>query len=426
MLQQELLQMLERNALTDGQIQSLIDQTRTANLQIDNNGAGFIEGSRLFHGEFNYNTKDMIDAVEIQVGGNFRRYSIFSGGTIFDEEANTDGSFERVNFSEWGAYTQLSTKLIEDKLKLTGSVRYDKNENFDGQINPRLSAVFAINESSNLRASFQTGFRNPDSQAQFIWFPTSSGILVGSTEGNAARYGIHNGGALDPTTLQPVNIDFVQPEELTAYEIGYKGLIANKVLFDLNYYHNVYDGFIANRPVLSAGPITRRGALVSNLDGSTSNILVNPYVNVADEITSDGIGLGLTYSMGQGYTLGGNYNWADFSADESSIAGFQAGFNTPEHKYSLSFGNRNVGENIGFNIAYRWQDDFIWESSFGTGNIPSFGVFDFQVNFKMEQIKSVVKVGGTNLLGSDYRTNIGPGFVGSQYYISITFDEFLN
>ena len=413
-----------RNALTPSGLQSFIDATRNANLQVDPNGAGFIEGSRLWHVEGNYNFKNQIDFMDIQVGGNFRRYSIFSGGTIFDEDVLEDGSFDRVLIDEWGAYVQFSKKIAE-ALNLKASVRYDKNENFDGQFNPRISAVYTFNENHNIRASFQTGFRNPDTQSQFIWFPTSAGILVGSTQENAERYGIHNGGALDPVTLEPVDIDFVQPEELTAIEIGYKGVIGGDVLVDINYYHNNYDGFIANRPVLSAGPVMRRGETLTNAIGGT-NILMNPYVNVSEDISSDGIGVGITWNMGQGYTLGGSYNWADFSVDEQVTEGFLAGFNTPEHKFSINFGNRNIGENIGFNLAFRWQDDFLWESTFGQGIIPDFGVFDFQVNYKVESIKSVIKVGGTNLMGGDYRTNIGSGFVGSQYYVAITFDQFLN
>ena len=305
-----------RNMLTPAELQSHIDATREANLQIDENGAGFIEGSRLLHIEGNYNFKNQIDWAELQIGGNFRRYSIWSGGTIFDEDPKEGGGFERVNFSEWGAYVQLSKKLGD--LKLTGSLRYDKNENFEGQVNPRLSAVYSVNENHHIRASFQTGFRNPDSQSQFIWFPTSAGILVGSTEKNAARYGIHSGsggaGALDPETLQPVEIDYVEPEELTSFEIGYKGVFSESVLVDVNYYHNNYKNFIANFPVLSAGPIERRGEIITNPIGGT-NVLMNPYVNVRNDVNSDGIGVGLTWNIGKGYTAGGSYNWAQFSVD---------------------------------------------------------------------------------------------------------------
>ncbi|MGI9541778.1 MAG: TonB-dependent receptor [Cyclobacteriaceae bacterium] len=439
-----------RNALSPSALQQIIEDTRNGDLQLDpNGGAGFIEGSRLMHGEFNYNFKNQIDWAEIQVGGNVRRYSIFSGGTIFDEVQNSDGSFDRVLIDEWGAYTQIS-KNIQDKLKLAASLRFDKNENFDGQFNPRFSAVYSINEENSIRASFQTGFRNPDSQSQFIWFPTGAGILVGSTEANAGRYNIHNGGAWtagsvaaffgsggsfdqstgdpiggDASVLQTSNFDFVSPEKLSAIEIGYKGVIGGKLLVDFNYYHNSYEDFIAQQTVFNKVPVMRRGNVVTGTDGSAITRF-RPYINSTETVSSDGIGLGLTWNMGQGYTFGGSYNWADFSLDAAESSEFEAGFNTPNHRFNLSLGNRNIGENIGFNVSFRWQDEFLWQSAFGEGNIPDYGVFDFQLNYKWEEIKSVIKIGGTNLLGGDYRSNIGGGFVGSQYYVSVTFDQFLN
>lgn len=446
-----------RPAIGSDQLNALIKQSRETNLQLDPIGSGFVEGSRLWHGEFNYNFKNMIDWADIQVGGNVRQYSIYSGGTIFDEDCdpcnNDPANYSRVEISEFGGYFQIGKRFGD--LKLTGSLRYDKNENFDGQINPRLSAVYTVNEVHNFRASWQTGFRNPDSQAQFIWFPTSSGVLVGSTEANAARYGLHgtaadgqgnsydrssvetylaNGGSFaadgtptggDPNQLNRIAIDFVQPEELSAIEVGYKGIISDRLLVDINYYHNDYEGFIANQPVYNVNPVQRRGGNVTSVTGS-SVTLFNPYTNFGGDISSDGIGVGLTYQLGKGYTFGATYDWATFDDGGAVEQGFQAGFNTPEHKFNFTFANRNIGENIGFSASYRWQDSFFWQSTFGEGIIPEFGVFDFQINYKWEELKTVIKVGGTNLLGSDYRTNIGSGFVGSQIYIAITFDQFLN
>jgi iron complex outermembrane receptor protein len=154
----------------------------------------FMDNSRLYHAEFNYNFVNQIEFAEIQVGGNIRRYDLFSSGTIFNEAPDDGTNFDRIKIDEFGVYTQIS-KTFAEALKLTGSVRYDKNENFDGQFTPRLSAVYTFSKNHNLRASFQTGFRNPDTQAQFIYFPSSSGTLLGSTEANAGRYGVHNGGA---------------------------------------------------------------------------------------------------------------------------------------------------------------------------------------------------------------------------------------
>src|SRR5690606_18718988 len=152
------------------------------------------------------------------VGGNFRRYDLFSDGTVFNEDPETGENFERITIDEYGFYTQLSKEIVSN-LKLTGSLRYDKNENFDGQLTPRISAVYTAGETHNIRASFQTGFRNPDTQAQFIYFPAGSGILLGGTKSNAGRYGIHNGGALN-SEGETVTLDFIKPEKLRAYEIG--------------------------------------------------------------------------------------------------------------------------------------------------------------------------------------------------------------
>jgi outer membrane receptor protein involved in Fe transport len=65
-------------------------------------------------------------------------------------------------------YLQASKSLFQDKLKVTLSGRYDKNQNFDGQFTPRASAVFSPTERHNFRASYQTGFRNPTISDQYI------------------------------------------------------------------------------------------------------------------------------------------------------------------------------------------------------------------------------------------------------------------
>jgi iron complex outermembrane receptor protein len=56
----------------------------------------------------------------------------------------------------------------EASLKLTGSVRYDKSELYEGFFSPRLSAAYFLNRNHNLRFSLQTGFRNPTTQDLFI------------------------------------------------------------------------------------------------------------------------------------------------------------------------------------------------------------------------------------------------------------------
>jgi iron complex outermembrane receptor protein len=416
----------------------LVNQVRSNLFQRTPPGSSFVDNSRLYHGEFNYQFKQ-IEAVDFMVGGNFRQYDLFSDGTVFNEDPEGDGN-ERIKINEFGFYGQVA-KTLGESLRLTASLRYDKNENFDGQVTPRFSAVYTFNETHNIRASYQTGFRNPDTQAQFIFFPSSGGTLLGSTEANAARYGVHNGGAwtrdsynafrasggtLDPDTgdpvggnaslLQTIDIPYVAPEKLTAFEIGYKGSFNNKMLVDVNGYYTIYKDFIGGEIVVSKEATNHQGTQIN------AGSLFSPYVNNPTNVNSYGFGIGLEYKLLKGYTVSGSYNYSTFEEDEDS---FISGFNMPENKITIGIGNRRISKtNLGFNINFRWQDAYLWESSFGSWSVPEFGVLDAQVSYRLPAIKTVAKLGGTNLLGGDYRTNFGAPFVGQQFYISLTFDEF--
>jgi len=402
-------------------------------------GASFLDNSKLYHAEFNYNFMNQIDWAELQIGGNVRRYDLFSSGTIFNEAPDDGVDFQRIKIDEFGGYAQIA-KTFADALKLTASLRYDKNENFDGQITPRLSAVYTVSENHNLRASFQTGFRNPDTQAQFIYFPSSSGTLLGSTEANAARYGVHNGGAWtdasykdfrasggtlaadgtptggNSSLLVTADIPYVQPEQLKSFEVGYKGVFAQKLLVDLNAYFTTYQDFIGGQIVAVKLPTSHQGKPVP------AGSLYSVYNNSLENVTSMGAGLGFTYSLPRNFSINGSYSYATFEATET--ADFRAGFNTPENKFNVGLSNRKLFNNFGFNVNFRWQEGFLWQSSYGEWNVPEFGVIDAQINYKLSALRSMVKIGATNLGGGDYRTNLGAPFVGQMYYLSLTFDEF--
>ena len=58
--------------------------------------------------------------------------------------------------------------------------------------------------------------------------------------------------------------------------------------------------------------------------------------------------------------------------------------------------------------------------------MPDFGTLDAQVSYKIPSIKSVVKLGGSNLLNERFSTSFGNPNMGAIYYVQLTFDEFLN
>jgi hypothetical protein len=101
-------------------------------------------------------------------------------------------------------------------------------------------------------------------------------------------------------------------------------------------------------------------------------------------------------------------------------------FNTPDYRLNLGIGKREFIKNISFNVNWRWQNEFLWESTFGVADIPAYNTLDVQVSYKVKSIKSIFKVGGSNVLNSYYTTGFGNAAVGGLYYVTWTFDDMLN
>ncbi len=415
-------------------------------------GPSFADESKLYHAEGQYDFKNQIDFMGLQVGASYRVFDLRSNGTIFPDQ---DGG---IQISEYGAYVQASKRIIDDKVKLTGSLRYDKNENFDGQLNPRISAVWTVAPNNNIRASVQTGFRNPTTQGQFIDLNIISARLLGGLPESTNRYNLTTNGFTGPSVaaysnaifsqgstqasilangegsardlLVPVtNIEPVKPEQVQSFEIGYKSVINNKLLIDAAYYYSNYTDFITQVRVRTADgdiDVTDPGAAFSAraslLSGDADNTF-QYYTNISDQdVSSQGAVLGLTYSLPRGYNVEGNYTWSKLN---NELEGVLTEFNTPEHKVNLSFSNRKLTDKLGFKLTWRWQEAFLWESSFAQGDVPSYNTFDAQVSYRVPDIKSVVKLGGSNILGDKYIQSLGGPNIGSLYYLSVTFDQLM-
>lgn len=417
-------------------------------------GARFDDQSRFLHVEGLYNFKNEITFVDLQVGASFRQYQLRSNGTIFDDE---DGG---VNINEFGGFLQASKALLDDRLQLTGSIRYDKNENFDGQFNPRISAVIKVADSHNIRASYQTGFRNPTTQGQYIDLNVLTARLLGGLPYLADKYNVTQSSftlesverftdaLLQAETpqeqlqaagqLQPYqDFDPVRPEQIQSFEVGYKGLLGNKLLIDAAYYYNIYDDFIAQFRVrqinsdfnsdgaIQSGEILPPGAdtLPLLLSGTALNTF-QLYTNVEETVKSRGAVFGFEYSLPKSFLLSANYNWNELITDRDE--GFIFDFNTPEHKVNVSLENRRLTDQLGFKVSFRWQEEFEWTSSFASGMVPSVSTLDAQVTYRVPDLKSIVKIGGSNITNNQHILNYGGPSLGAIYYVSLTFDQFLN
>ena len=115
-----------------------------------------------------------------------------------------------------------------------------------------------------------------------------------------------------------------------------------------------------------------------------------------------------------------NYNYAQFDFDQDKDPTFEAGFNTPKHRVKGSIGNEKLFKNFGINLSARWTDEYKWESSFADGMIKEATVIDAQVNYTIPCLKSIIKLGATNIGSKEYMQVLGAGAIGQQYFASWT------
>ncbi len=408
-------------------------------------GAKFIDNTKFRHVDANYNFAHLThDFADIMIGGSFREYELNSQGTIFTD---FDGP---ITYNEYGAYLQVQKEFLDERLKFTGSVRYDKNEFFDGFFSPRASilATLGENRNHNIRFSVQQGFRNPTTQDLFIGLNAGRAILVGSAEANLDRdvrtFDLSPAGqtltgnttatvvgrtayenAFSASSVQAgapeaVETALVQPEEITAFEVGYRAQVG-RVAIDVSGYYNQYDNFISNTNVIVPfyGEAGDNALSLLALQNSDFFVYQN-YTNSPAEVESYGATIGIDAKVLGDFDFGINYTYAEFEFDQAAFPDFRTQFNTPRHKVKASFGHTELFKNFGFNINYRWSDAYEWQNTFADGPIPSFSVLDAQLNYAVPSLKSIFKLGGSNILGEDFFSAVGTGIVGSIFYVSWT------
>jgi outer membrane receptor protein involved in Fe transport len=370
------------------------------------NGGLFKEKSQLWMTEGQYTFGDAVKSAEIIAGASYKNYILNSYGTLFID------TLKPISINEVGAYVQVTRKLFAEKLTLTSSGRFDKNENFKAQFTPRFSALVKVAKDNNLRMSYQTAYRFPGNLSQWIRLDIGGDyLLLGGLPWvmdymNAGKDPVHQinpkDGTIDPN---PYIYKEFKPETMRSFEIGYKGLIKNKLLIDAYAYFGSYKDFIG------------RIGLYQPATGNAYSIVTNSNTKVK----THGFGLGMDYRMKDNYSVFFNV-YSDVITDVP--AGFKSYFNTSKYRFNAGFANDGLGKSkrIGFNIMMRWQDAFEWEGELANGPLKAFATADAQVSYQFPKIKSTLRLGGTNIFNHYYKNAYANPAIGGVYYTAFIYN----
>jgi outer membrane receptor protein involved in Fe transport len=464
-------------------------------------GTMFYDRSKLYHAHAEY--KFDLGLNKFVVGANARMYAPNSNGSIFDDGyiqsykniyslddqgnqiVNYDTTLVNVSTNpfvpvfeeiidssyvftidtivntiditnkEYGVYMGYNRDFLSNTLKLAGSIRMDKNQNFDYLISPAASIVYTPSEKDVIRVSLSSAIRNPTLTDQYLNYNAGQGILLGNLNGfgfdqyfanldSLEQYFI--GEYVNPDALLGglLQISPISPEKVKTIEIGYRTTILNKLYVDASAYFSSYTDFIGYQSGASFkfgstivsdstdiinGWATAVGDTIDNYrDLSYSSI--QPYrlaANASEGVTTQGFTIGINYFLSQSITLNANYSFNKLNkagTDDPIIPAY----NTPEHKYNIGITGRDLNlmpnsRNWGFSVNYKWVEGFLFEGSPQfTGLVPTYTQLDAQINKSFPSLYSTLKLGASNLLNNfTYQVYGGPR-VGRMVYLSLQID----
>lgn len=421
-------------------------------------GTRFRDNSALWHYEGMYNLTDIVQVADVVVGGSMRHYVLNTGGTLF--ALKPDGTEYGIN--EYGGYIQASKEVTVGSafiIKPSLVLRYDKNQYLKGIFSPRVSTVISIKQH-HFRASWQSAFHNPVPGQLFaspamgrsgevggLTVALQKAALVSSPAYLDSDVKAFQSGLISAETLRNRSYtpSLIQPEQLRTWEVGYKTVFWNKLSVDALYFHSYYSGFISSQPVYQP------------TNGQITGFATNAYrtlqisTNSSNDIFVDGWAVGGAYNISRGFTLSGNYAYqvgtVTLRDAQGTMLNDNAGnpiikrrmsdsevvkkgrnyFNSPENRYTLSLGNPHLTARIGASVSFRWTDKMWYEQGITAGDVwlPSWSSLDVQASYRIPLLKSVIKLGGTNILNKYYAQGYGLAQIGGLYYLSIAFDELM-
>jgi len=425
-------------------------------------GAWLHQMSRLYHTDAQWDLSRYLKVVDLLVGGDLRINEVIPDGNNFVDfsrpaaERNQplkDGSFgKNVYYKKFGGFAQVTKTLLHDRLKLFASLRYDYNPEFDPKWTPRVAAVYTIAKRHNIRLTWQNGYR----------FPALFEALSFVNNGNVRRVGglsyINEGlGYLDNSytlasvnvfnaavnkdvtagmaqndaalknkaLLEATNLATTRPEHIDSWELGYKAvLFGNHLVIDADVYSNRYDGFLGQVEVSvpSTGKLGTDASAVDMLAANRAKqTRYRVFTNAKNTYQSYGASLGATWAFRRTWTATGNVSFNDIKSSANNDV-FVTAFNTPRYAANLSIGNREVVKNVGFNVLWRWQDGFLWQSPLANGSVSAYQAIDAQVTYRVPSAKASIKLGGANILNNRYIQYAAGPTIGALYYIGFTFE----
>ena len=273
---------------------------------------------------------------------------------------------------------------------------------------------------------------------------------------------------VDPAVVR--DVDPMRPSITETFEVGYKGVVGNKLVLTADFYRNKIHDFISSIHIvtpnvfLDPGPLATAlgagiaqqlalpenaqlaGALAAiddpaagvggNGNGSPVDELTGifvstaaaiPYGTVTPEEASDpnavmltyrnfgevsyyGTDIGFSYYPSDTWNLSGSYSFISENLFENVDGIDDIPLNAPKHKLSLAIGLKPSGLPLNLGARMRYRGAFEMADGVYVGDVESHTVVD--VSAAYEFAKVTFSVEASNLLNKEYQAFVGAPMIG--------------
>ena len=306
---------------------------------------------------------------------------------------------ENITAAQLGGYLQFETQLPAN-LRFVGAGRYDKHENYDPQFSPKAALLWTPVQDQTVRVTYNRAFKSPTLLQTNFYFPNFSPFV--GVFGNKDGFQVKNAAGTVVATYDPI-----QPETNTSYELGYKGVIKDRLYIDITGYKATYNNFLSPL-IIIANPLA--GAAATNAYNAANGKMVGSEVNAGPQVALtyinvgkakiSGIDAGARFYVTPTLTLSSNISVLKVDTIEkpagalASAATEATAFNSPTLKWTLSLDQAKIDDHISGGVMLRTVNEYFFRSGVNVGRLPGFTTLDVNLGFDLpwQATKLMVRV----------------------------------
>lgn len=316
-------------------------------------------------------------------------------------------SGEDLVLDQIGVYAQTETPL-NDKTKLVLGGRFDDPEFYAAQFSPKAAILVSPDENSTFRLTFNRAYKSPTIlQTSFFFrdfspnvgvFGNKDGITIKNAAGQVLR-----------------NVAPVVPEVNNTIELGYKGIIKDRLYVDVAGYVARYKSFLSPLVVVAnpfAGTFAFNSATDTKYLGLTNNEQIAlTYFNLG-EATLSGVDMGVRYVVTDKINASGTMSLLklDSIIVKPGDPPEATALNSPTVKVTAGMDGRDLPFRTFGGFTFRYVKDYQFLSGVHNGRIPGLLAFDINAGRQLRP-GLALNVSVQNLFACTSGTTTPPAFL---------------